>query len=91
MKIIRTTRTTTKNNIPEGTRVKRYTKRDVDKIIKIQRWWRRMLSILKGDKIRESLRSENDQNYVVKDQKIYTEEVISNENQQFKKFFLFKY
>ena len=85
MKIIRTTRTTTKNNIPEGTRVKRYTKRDVDKIIKIQRWWRRMLSILKGYKIRDSLRSENDQNYVVKDQKIYTEEVISNENQQFKK------
>ena len=32
-----------------------YKKGEVDKIIKIQRWWRRILAILNGYKIRESL------------------------------------
>ena len=74
--IIKTTRSS-RTNISDGYSNKRYTKREVDKIIKIQRWWRRILDILTGYKIRESLFSQN-RNYVVKSQKIYTEKYISN-------------
>ena len=80
-KIIKSTTTrTTKNNISDGYLSKRYTKREIDKIIKIQRWWRRILAILKGYEIRESLFSNNSGtgNYVVKSQKIYTEKYTSN-------------
>ena len=55
-----------------------YTKAEVDKIIKIQRWWRRMMAILDGYKIRESLFGQNSGNYVVKSKKIYTEEYTSS-------------
>ena len=61
-------------------RSKIYNKGEVDKIIKIQRWWRRMLAILNGYKIRETLRKQNNQNYVVKSKKIYTEKYITNHN-----------
>ena len=71
---------TNRNNISEGSYVRRYTKRDIDKIVKIQRWWRRMLAILNGYRIRESLRNQYNQNYIVKDQNIYSEEVISSKN-----------
>ena len=77
--IIKTTRTT-KNNISEGYRTRRYTKREIEKIIKIQRWWRRILAILDGYKIRESLFTQNKQNYVVKSQKIYTEKYVSSQS-----------
>ena len=61
-------------------RGKIYNKGEVDKIIKIQRWWRRMLAILNGYKIRETLRKQNNQNYVVKSKKIYTEQYITNQS-----------
>ena len=75
--IINKTRSTRNNTSSEGFKVRRYSKRELDKIIKIQRWWRRMLAILNGYKIRESLISQNKKNYVVKSQKIYTEKYIS--------------
>ena len=77
--IVKTTNSI-KNNISEGYRTKRYTKREIDKIIKIQRWWRRILAILNGYKIRESLFTKNKQNYVVKSQKIYTEKYVSSQS-----------
>ena len=77
--IVKTT-SSAKNNISEGYHTKRYTKREFDKIIKIQRWWRRMLAILNGYKIRETLFTKNRQNYVVKSQKIYTEKYVSSQS-----------
>ena len=35
---------------------KRYTEKELQQIIKIQNWWRRMLAILNGYKIRKTLR-----------------------------------
>ncbi len=79
--IVKTTRST-KNNITEGYKTRRYSKRELDKIVKIQNWWRRMLAILDGYKIRDSLFSHNQRDYVVKSQKIYTEKYVSNKNNQ---------
>ena len=59
-----------------------YTKKEIEKIIKIQRWWRRMLAILNGYKIRESLGLKNSQGYITS-QNIYTEEVISGQNENY--------
>jgi len=73
----------TKNNFSERFRVRRYTKKDYDKIIKIQRWWRRILAILDGYKIRESLFNQNRQNNVIRTQQIITERNISDNNQLF--------
>ena len=64
-----------RNNISESFKTKRYSKREMDKIIRIQKWWRRTLAILNGYKIRESLRK--NRNYVVKSQKVYTEKYVS--------------
>ncbi len=72
--------TTSRNNYSEGLRYRRF-KREIDKIIKIQKWWRRMLAILDGYKIRESLFDQNKQNYVVQSQKIFTETFSSEQNQ----------
>ena len=77
--IIKTTRSTN-NNISEGYRARRYTKSEIEKIIKIQRWWRKILAILDGYKIRESLLTQNKHNYVVKSQKIYTEKYVSSQS-----------
>ena len=46
------------NSSYESFKVKKYTKKESDMIIKIQRWWKRMLAILNGYKIREKLRKE---------------------------------
>ena len=73
----------TKNNFSERFRVRRYTKKDHDKIIKIQRWWRRILAILDGYKIRESLFNQNRQDNVIRTQQIITERNISDNNQLF--------
>ena len=63
--IYKSTRTT-RNNISEGYSSRRYSKREIEKIIKIQRWWRRMLAILNGYKIRETLFSQNKgKNYII--------------------------
>ena len=78
--IYKSTRTT-RNNISEGYLSRRYSKREIEKIIKLQRWWRRMLSILNGYKIRETLRI-NNKNYVVKSQKVYTEKYVSTVSNQ---------
>ena len=64
-----------RNNISESFKTRRYSKREMDKIIRIQKWWRRTLAILNGYKIRESLRK--NRNYVVKSQKVYTEKYVS--------------
>ena len=72
---------TIRNNISEGYLSRRYSKREIEKIIKIQRWWRRMLAILNGYKIRETLRI-NNKNYIVKSQKVYTEKYVSTVSSQ---------
>lgn len=46
------------NSSYESFKVKKYTKKESDMIIRIQRWWKRMLAILNGYKIREKLRKE---------------------------------
>ena len=75
--IIKSTRST-KNNSKESYKTRNYSKKELDRIIKIQRWWRRIFAKLKGYKIRETLRNENRKNYVIKSQKIYTEKYVSN-------------
>ena len=63
---------TTPNKIPYSNREEKkdtlinYTQKELDKIIKIQRWSRRIIAILKGYKIRESLISQNKKNYANK-------------------------
>ena len=75
--IIKTTRSS--KNFSERFPIKRYSKNDIDKIIKIQRWWRRILAILKGYEIRETLFSQNNNgNYILKSQKIYTEKYTTS-------------
>ncbi len=56
---------------------KKYSKAEIDKIIKIQRWWKRILAILEGYKIREKLRAQNKNNYTVKSKNVYTEKYMS--------------
>ena len=56
---------------------KKYSKAEIDKIIKIQRWWKRILAILEGYKIREKLRAQNKNNYTVKSKNVYTEQYMS--------------
>ena len=72
--------TTSRNTYSEGLRYRRF-KREIDKVIRIQKWWRRMLAILNGYKIRESLFGQNQKNYVVSSQKIVTETYSSEQNQ----------
>ena len=72
--------TTSRNNYSEGLRYRRF-KREIDKVIRIQKWWRRMLAILNGYKIRETLFGKNQKNYVVSSQKIVTETYSSEQNQ----------
>ena len=79
--IVKTTRSS-KGNITEGYKTRRYSRREIEKIVKIQKWWRRMLAILNGYKIRDSLFAQNKHNYVIKSQKIYTEKYVSNKNNQ---------
>ena len=56
-----------------------YKKGEVDKIIKIQRWWRRMMAILNGYKIRETLFSQHKgDNYIITSKKVYTEQFSSD-------------
>ena len=63
---------TTPNKIPYSNMEEKkdtlinYTQKELDKIIKIQRWSRRIIAILKGYKIRESLISQNKKNYANK-------------------------
>ena len=58
-----------------------YKKGEVDKIIKIQRWWRRIMAILNGYKIRETLFSRHKgKNYIVTSKKVYTEQFSSEQN-----------
>ena len=78
--IYKSTRST-RSNISEGYQSRRYSKKEIEKIIKIQRWWRRILPILDGYKIRESQKI-NNKNYVVKSQKVYTERYVSNVSSQ---------
>ena len=82
--IEKTTKTTrfSRFNKSENKNDNSYTKKEIEKIIKIQRWWRRMLAILNGYKIRESLGLKNSQGYITS-QKIYTEEVISGQNENY--------
>ena len=70
-----------RNYLEKKNQNKRYTEKELQQIIKIQNWWRRMLAILNGYKIRDTLREQN-KNYVIKSQKIYTEKYISNQNSE---------
>ena len=67
-----------RSNISDNNRPRRYSKKEIEKIIKIQRWWRKILAKLNGYKIREKLRL-NNKNYVIKSQKIYTEKYVSSQ------------
>ena len=60
------------------TKEKIYSKKDVDLIIKIQRWWRRVLAKLNGYKIREKLRKEKSSGYITKNREVVREKYYSN-------------
>ena len=55
-----------------------YSKKDVDLIIKIQRWWRRVLAKLNGYKIREKLRKEKSSSYITKNREVVREKYYSS-------------
>ena len=67
-----------------------YKKGEVDKIIKIQRWWRRILAILNGYKIRESLFTQHRGNNYIISKEIYTEKYTSDQNKNQPLFQSFK-
>ena len=57
---------------------KKYTKKEIDMIIKIQKWWKRILAILNGYKIREKLKKEKTNINVVKNREVVREKYTSN-------------
>ena len=80
MIITKTYNSTRSNASNSSTSSRRYTKKETDKIIKIQRWWKRKLAILNGYKIRESLRLKYRKNNGVKSYKRTLENYSSTQN-----------
>ena len=62
----------------EALKEEKYSKKDVELIIKIQRWWKKILAILNGYKIREKLRKEKSSGYVIKNKEVVREKYYSN-------------
>ena len=62
----------------EITKERKYSKREVELIIKIQRWWKRILARLNGYKIREKLRIEKGNGYIIKNREVVREKYYSN-------------
>ena len=73
--------TTRRKNISRGYTSRRYSKKEIEKIIEIQRWWRRILAKINGYEIRESFKIDNNNN-LVKSQKVYTERYMSTVSSQ---------
>ena len=69
----------------EYSKEKQYSKKDVDMIIKIQRWWKRILAKLNGYKIREKLRKEKASGYVTKNREVVREKYFSSSSTSQKK------
>ena len=67
----------TKNDL---TKEKKYSKREIDMIIKIQKWWKRILARLNGYKIREKLRKEKGKGYIIKSREVVREKNYSSNN-----------
>ena len=61
----------------EITKERKYSKREVELIIKIQRWWKRILARLNGYKIREKLRIEKGNGYIIKNREVEEEKLIT--------------
>ena len=59
---------------------RKYSKREIDMIIKIQRWWKRILARLNGYKIREKLRKEKGNGYIIKNREVVREKTYSSSN-----------
>ena len=65
-------------NGEDFSKTKKYTKKEIDLIIKIQKWWKRILARLNGYKIREKLRKEKASGYVIKNREVVREKNSSN-------------
>jgi len=59
---------------------RKYSKREIDMIIKIQKWWKRILARLNGYKIREKLRKEKGNGYIIKSKEVVREKNYSSNN-----------
>ena len=59
---------------------RKYSKREIDMIIKIQKWWKRILGRLNGYKIREKLRKEKGNGYIIKSKEVVREKNYSSNN-----------
>ena len=59
---------------------RKYSKREIDMIIKIQKWWKRILARLNGYKIREKLRKEKGNGYIIKNREVVREKTYSSSN-----------
>ena len=69
-----------KSNRNDLAKEKKYSKREVDLIIKIQKWWKRILARLNGYKIREKLRKEKGNGYIIKSREVVREKNYSSNN-----------
>ena len=59
---------------------KNYSKKEVELIIKIQRWWKRIMAKLNGYKIREKLRKEKGNTHVTKNREVVREKNYTSNN-----------
>ena len=64
----------------ESTEEKKYTKKEIELIIKIQRWWKRVLARINGYKIREKLKKEKGYNFASKSKEVVREKYSSYNN-----------
>ena len=64
----------------ESTQEKKYTKKEIELIIKIQRWWKRVLARINGYKIREKLKKEKGYNFASKSKEVVREKYSSYNN-----------
>ena len=60
-------------NGEDFSKMRKFTKKETDLIIKIQKWWKRILARLNGYKIREKLRKEKGSGYVIKNREVVRE------------------
>jgi len=71
-------------NGEDFSKMRKFTKKETDLIIKIQKWWKRILARLNGYKIREKLRKEKGSGYVIKNREVVREKNFTS-NSNYKK------